>query len=85
MNAVIVLAFTAFALIIHDCYSEAEKIAPDTPKDQCTNKTCHRRVDLSGRRVTDGCPDGCLCVFRQAENVYPADGTCYLLATTKSP
>uniref|UniRef100_A0A6G5A5W6 Putative conserved secreted protein n=1 Tax=Rhipicephalus microplus TaxID=6941 RepID=A0A6G5A5W6_RHIMP len=85
MKAVIVLAFTAFALIIHDCYSEVLDTTPMSFKDKCTNETCRRTVDNSGRRRTEGCPSGCLCVLQGSDSQDNMNGTCYLLTTTTKP
>ncbi|XP_075744463.1 complement inhibitor RaCI2-like [Rhipicephalus microplus] len=83
MKAVIVLAFTAFALIIHDCYSTEEDTTPMSFKDKCANVTCHRTVDNSGKRRIDGCPPGCRCVLQGPDSRDHMNGSCYLLTTTR--
>uniref|UniRef100_A0A6G5A850 Putative evasin n=1 Tax=Rhipicephalus microplus TaxID=6941 RepID=A0A6G5A850_RHIMP len=81
MNAVVVVLFTASALIIHECYS-MEETAPSEFKDQCANLTCRRTVDHLGRKGTSGCPKGCLCVIKGRDTDNNATGSCYLLRTT---
>uniref|UniRef100_A0A224Y3T8 Acid tail secreted protein n=1 Tax=Rhipicephalus zambeziensis TaxID=60191 RepID=A0A224Y3T8_9ACAR len=89
MNAVVVLLFIASALFINECYSTAEGTSPINAQPMCTEQICNRSINAAGTRVTVGCPDGCLCVFNVPDTTYPANGTCYQLATrpttTNSP
>nr|A0A141SFN5.1 RecName: Full=Complement inhibitor RaCI5; AltName: Full=Rhipicephalus appendiculatus complement inhibitor 5; Flags: Precursor [Rhipicephalus appendiculatus]AML25524.1 complement inhibitor RaCI5 precursor [Rhipicephalus appendiculatus] len=82
MNAVIVLCVTISAVLIHQCYSTAEATLSINGGDMCIEKTCNRSIDAAGKKVIAGCPGGCLCVFNVSDVTYPANGTCYQLATT---